>query len=70
MATGLTNVVMNAVTAPTVLIGQIARNYREWRDYRDTSDQLARLSPRQLYDLGLDGGVDDVAHMLAVRRNR
>ncbi len=31
----------------------LVRRYRSWRQYRQTFDELMRLSPRELDDLGI-----------------
>lgn len=35
------------------MIDTIARKYRNWKKYRETYDELARLSNRELHDLGI-----------------
>ena len=35
---------------------RLVENYRNWRKYRQTHDELSRLSPRELDDLGITRG--------------
>lgn len=35
------------------LFARIGRSYADWRDYNRTLDELARLSDRELDDLGI-----------------
>jgi uncharacterized protein YjiS (DUF1127 family) len=37
----------------TPMINTVVENYRQWRNYRDTVDELARLSNRDLSDIGI-----------------
>jgi uncharacterized protein YjiS (DUF1127 family) len=32
---------------------RIVRTYRRWRQYRETYNELMRLTPRELQDLGI-----------------
>lgn len=38
------------------MINTIARKFQSWKKYRTTYDELARLSNRELHDLGLGRG--------------
>ncbi|AXS40547.1 DUF1127 domain-containing protein [Breoghania sp. L-A4] len=35
------------------MINSITRKYHSWKKYRETYDELARLSNRELHDLGI-----------------
>jgi uncharacterized protein YjiS (DUF1127 family) len=36
------------------MTNRFVRGYRNWRKYRDTYNELIRLSPRELEDLGIN----------------
>ena len=36
-----------------IMNNRIAQTYRNWRKYRQTYNELMRLSPRELQDLGI-----------------
>jgi uncharacterized protein YjiS (DUF1127 family) len=42
------------MTEARVTTMNLIRNYRNWRVYRDTVTELARLSNRQLADVGIN----------------
>lgn len=48
------------------MLDTITRKYRTWKKYRETYDELARLSNRELHDLGLGrGDIEFVARKVA-----
>ena len=51
------------------MINTVVENYRQWRNYRDTVDELARLSNRDLSELGISrSDINDIAREAATAK--
>ncbi|SFO71128.1 protein of unknown function [Cohaesibacter marisflavi] len=51
------------------MINTVVENYRQWRNYRDTVDELARLSNRDLGELGISrGDITEIAREAATAK--